>query len=277
MRALAMMMIAAAVAFKCPASPPNTTLPSIKLQAIVKLPCSKVKSEMAARISGASGWKDPRGEGTYTMGLPVQKGPVWSELNMTRQRDLDTAADQMSWGFVDLKLECIIIGCSASQDSVYNGTDDSTNYCNLHNLYCNDANCAPITESTKYNESQLEPADGALVDISLCAKAPPTPAPPAPKPSPAPAPKPTPAPAPSTPEPTPAPTSAPTPEPTPAPTSAPTPQPLTLTADQHRSTDYSVPALGWLAVFVCFVAVGFVAKCSTQRRAKDSVEYHLLA
>mmetsp|Transcript_44544 Transcript_44544/g.81352 ORF Transcript_44544/g.81352 Transcript_44544/m.81352 type:complete len:185 (+) Transcript_44544:85-639(+) len=134
-------------------------------------PCDTVKGEIKARISGKNGWVDPHNAGVYT--LLDEKD---TELSTQRTTNPKTSiggkvyTDKQIFTFKSTAPDrCEIEACSESQGmSVY---DANTNYCDLHNLYCNDAVCKAIS-SFRTKETQVSPRVGSGgADPSKCVPA----------------------------------------------------------------------------------------------------------
>jgi len=94
-------------------------------------PCVDVLEEMVARVAGEGGWYDPHNRGSYSI---AEKNSSIVELSRV------TGGSGMFVDKIVFSLEqqlqgnCNIIACSESQ--VTSVADMSTNYCNIHNLYC---------------------------------------------------------------------------------------------------------------------------------------------
>mmetsp|Transcript_69898 Transcript_69898/g.167787 ORF Transcript_69898/g.167787 Transcript_69898/m.167787 type:complete len:185 (-) Transcript_69898:82-636(-) len=133
--------------------------------------CTAVKTEMKARISGSHGWVDPHNGGVYT--LLEDKDTQLSTQRTTNPKTSiggKVYTDKQIFTFEAKGADsCDIQACSESQGmSVY---DANTNYCNLHNLLCGDAQCKPIT-SFEIKESKVSPNVGSGgADPSKCAPA----------------------------------------------------------------------------------------------------------
>jgi rubredoxin len=88
---------------------------------------------------GTSGWIDPHNKGAYEL-----KSNSDSTLLLHR-----TTANGQYTDHIQIQLTdagggtCVVNACSASQvTSIY---DFSTNYCNIHDLYCSDVGCNALT------------------------------------------------------------------------------------------------------------------------------------
>ena len=110
--------------------------------------CSDVQSEINARVSGQySAWHDPHNNGTYTLKMQTAE-----EMQLERLTGDEKYTDKMIFTFTsqDAGATCIVEACSQSQ--VTSILDFSTNYCNLHNLYCAEEGCRPVELSLTYQE-----------------------------------------------------------------------------------------------------------------------------
>jgi hypothetical protein len=141
---------AAASSTSCPGSPAAI---HAKCEMTVTFPqstCREVREEIFGRIAGENEWADPHNGGTYTL--------LSSNDNMiqaSRRTGDDKYTDLFQYNFVSSNTDnntCIIKACSESQ--VTSVLDYSTNYCNLHSLYCN-ANgdgCPIVQHELQYME-----------------------------------------------------------------------------------------------------------------------------
>jgi hypothetical protein len=107
-----------------------------------------VYEEMTARIAGRGGWVDPHNAGVYS----VLEGSVQGkELLSKRLTGNKKYTDLQRFDFSESGGDCTMTGCSESQ--VTSVLDASTNYCNLHDLYCGSADgCKFVATDLKYNE-----------------------------------------------------------------------------------------------------------------------------
>lgn len=102
--------------------------------------CSDVRGEIANRIAGQFGkWHDPHNNGTYT----VVKADE-TMIQLSRETGDKKFTDLMTFTFTTSADGCAVTACSQSQ--VFSIGDFGTNYCNLHDLYCNDAGCHPLSQ-----------------------------------------------------------------------------------------------------------------------------------
>ena len=133
------------IASVCPKSPASI---HARCEMTVRFdqPCKQVKKEMWARIKSKK-WVDPHNQGTYALG----------SISDTRLEVSHLTGDKFYFDKIAIEFEasanksCRIKACSASQDTYV--FDYSTNFCNLHNLYCNSSdNCAVIHHELTYTE-----------------------------------------------------------------------------------------------------------------------------
>jgi hypothetical protein len=103
---------------------------------------------MAKRINGEAGWVDPHNAGKYS----VMEGSVeGKELHTKRVTGNKKFTDLQLFEFTWDGADCVMTGCSESQVTSY--SDFSTNYCNLHDLYCGSQDgCEIIFSDFKYTE-----------------------------------------------------------------------------------------------------------------------------
>jgi len=93
-------------------------------------PCSDVEDEINARVKGENGWYDPHNKGTY--GVVKAKHGAMTLKRVTGNKRF---TDLMDFTFHSTSDGgCSVEACSESQVTSYK--DFSTNYCNLHDLYC---------------------------------------------------------------------------------------------------------------------------------------------
>jgi hypothetical protein len=110
--------------------------------------CGKVYDEMTARIAGNGGWVDPHNAGMYS----VMEGSIQGkELHSKRLTGNKKYTDLQLFEFSEDGGDCVMTGCSESQVTSY--LDFSTNYCNLHDLYCGSSDgCKFVKSDLKYKE-----------------------------------------------------------------------------------------------------------------------------
>eukprot|EP00547_Thalassionema_nitzschioides_P005007 CAMPEP_0194206176 /NCGR_PEP_ID=MMETSP0156-20130528/5273_1 /TAXON_ID=33649 /ORGANISM="Thalassionema nitzschioides, Strain L26-B" /LENGTH=188 /DNA_ID=CAMNT_0038932621 /DNA_START=35 /DNA_END=597 /DNA_ORIENTATION=+ len=121
--------------------------------------CEKVMNEITDRASGKNGWIDPHNGGTYTLLQDDDDDDSSMVINGSRLTGNKKYTDLFDMSFVEEEGGCVMQACSESQVRSY--LDFSTNYCNLHSLYCNsssssssgDNKCSVITHEFDYVES----------------------------------------------------------------------------------------------------------------------------
>lgn len=110
--------------------------------------CADVQKEITTRINGQyDAWHDPHNNGTYTL-----TDTTATELSASRLTGDQKYTDKLLFTFIEGAdgAGCKVEACSESQ--VFSIGDFSTNYCNLHSLYCADEGCRPFTTLT-YTEA----------------------------------------------------------------------------------------------------------------------------
>mmetsp|Transcript_7299 Transcript_7299/g.14732 ORF Transcript_7299/g.14732 Transcript_7299/m.14732 type:complete len:368 (+) Transcript_7299:12-1115(+) len=109
--------------------------------------CSDVISEMTSRAAGENGWVDPHNGGTYTF---TSSSPT--DISGTRTTGDGKYTDKYDFNFDSTSdTTCTMSACSESQ--VMSVLDFSTNYCNLHSLYCSSADgCPTVGSDLTYSE-----------------------------------------------------------------------------------------------------------------------------
>jgi hypothetical protein len=111
--------------------------------------CESVHREIMTRV-GQQGltWTDPHNNGTYSVMSETK-----NRLELSRLTGDGAYTDLMIFAFLDTPIGgCIMEACSESQ--VFSVVDFSTNYCNLHDLYCSEYGCRPFSKLT-YTESYI--------------------------------------------------------------------------------------------------------------------------
>eukprot|EP01059_Diplonema_ambulator_P027534 TRINITY_DN457_c0_g2_i1.p1 TRINITY_DN457_c0_g2~~TRINITY_DN457_c0_g2_i1.p1 ORF type:complete len:164 (+),score=54.54 TRINITY_DN457_c0_g2_i1:80-571(+) len=140
------LLACASASYKCPGSPAALHA-SCEVTATVSGNCTMVLTELKARIAGQGGWVDPHNAGNYTL-LSVNANVV------DGQRTTGNAPHYLDKFTLVLTAQgdsCEVVGCSVSQSTSY--LDASTNYCNMHNLYCGTADgCKPVIFDMKNTE-----------------------------------------------------------------------------------------------------------------------------
>mmetsp|Transcript_64279 Transcript_64279/g.199415 ORF Transcript_64279/g.199415 Transcript_64279/m.199415 type:complete len:174 (+) Transcript_64279:63-584(+) len=136
--AAACALLAQAAATKCPGSPAWV---HASCEATVSFPvaCDAVRAEVKSRIAGENGWKDPHNGGKYSV---LSDGAGLLEVSRTTANGQYT--DKMDLTFTADGSGCKLEACSESQ--VTSVLDFSTNYCNLHNLWCGAKDGCPVAK-----------------------------------------------------------------------------------------------------------------------------------
>ena len=103
--------------------------------------CSTVMAELQSRVSGTNGWSDPHNGGAYTLTSVSDGNPqmgIPGKITGQRVTGDDKYTDKFDFTFTGTGISdepaCNVSACSESQ--VSSVVDYSTNYCNLHSLYC---------------------------------------------------------------------------------------------------------------------------------------------
>jgi hypothetical protein len=131
----------------CPGSPASVHA-KCSMTVSFQETCDVVKEEIKSRLAAKGGWSDPHNSGTYK--LQSEYGNL---LEGSRLTGNGKYTDLFDLAFFDSdEGGCLVPACSESQVSSI--LDMSTNYCNLHNLYCNsDDGCSVIKSDLRYEES----------------------------------------------------------------------------------------------------------------------------
>lgn len=109
--------------------------------------CEDVIAEMTARVSSST-WVDPHNGGTYFISNTTE-----TFLAGQRITGDEKYTDLFDFSFTSDGIDgCLVEACSESQ--VMSIKDFSTNFCNLHDLYCNSADgCPTVAKELSYSES----------------------------------------------------------------------------------------------------------------------------
>ena len=106
-------------------------------------PCTTVQQEMMKRINGqADGkWTDPHNGGNYTaLSTPNGLPATWEFSRVTGDGKY---TDLINYAFYEYGVtSCQTYACSVSQ--VFSIGDAGTNFCNIHDLYCDEEGCNPF-------------------------------------------------------------------------------------------------------------------------------------
>ena len=144
--ALALLFLSTVYA-ECPGSP---SFVHAACEMAIKFlePCDTVRQEILSRVNQQGiTWIDPH-NGTYTLVSETSNRLQLSRLTGDRKY-----TDVMVLALLDTPIGgCIVEACSESQ--VFSIVDFSTNYCNLHCLYCSDYGCRPFNK-LQYSENYI--------------------------------------------------------------------------------------------------------------------------
>eukprot|EP01061_Rhynchopus_euleeides_P001326 TRINITY_DN1093_c0_g1_i1.p1 TRINITY_DN1093_c0_g1~~TRINITY_DN1093_c0_g1_i1.p1 ORF type:complete len:186 (+),score=53.54 TRINITY_DN1093_c0_g1_i1:60-560(+) len=149
MRAILLVGAATAVCgYSCPSSAASMHA-SCEVTATVNGTCAQamteVKNRIAANVKGT--WTDPHNAGNYT----VTSTDVDSVNGKRITGKPPHYEDHFTMKFATSGSSCEITSCSVSQSASF--LDYSTNYCNVHNLYCGSANgCKFLSSNFAYTE-----------------------------------------------------------------------------------------------------------------------------
>ena len=130
----------------CPGSATTSAHAACSITVVMHTSCTTVRKEIRARLTSQNGWQDRKSHpGTYsilkgepycvladrTTGPGASPGPYTDKFGLTFRDGTATAPDGTQ------QPVCEMTGCSESQ--VPSTKDFSTNFCNMYNLYCNEA------------------------------------------------------------------------------------------------------------------------------------------
>jgi len=138
--------VLAASASACPGSKAFLTHAKCDMSVSFSNSCAAVSAEIQARVNSDT-WTDPHNGGTYTL----------SEASDTKIAGQRVTGDGKYTDKFDFNLSgtgdsCSVEACSESQ--VNSVLDYSTNYCNLHSLYCSQGDgCTTIGADLTYTET----------------------------------------------------------------------------------------------------------------------------
>ena len=160
----ALLVTLAVVTKACPGSPVAV---HAKCDMSVKFTqsCDSVASEISARVN--SDWTDPHNGGTYSLSSSNS-----SYIAGQRVTGDGKYTDKFDFMLSENGKGCLVEACSESQ--VMSIADFSTNYCNLHDLYCSSADgCTSVGAELTYEESYTACVQHDDVCISSAAGKPP--------------------------------------------------------------------------------------------------------
>jgi hypothetical protein len=136
--------LAPAIALACPGSASKMHA-KCDMKVTFSNSCDDVMAEMTGRVN--SNWVDPHNGGTYTISNTTD-----TFLSGQRVTGDQKYTDLFDFSFAASGDGCVVEACSESQ--VMSIKDFSTNYCNLHDLYCNSADgCPTAGKDLSYSES----------------------------------------------------------------------------------------------------------------------------
>merc|ERR1711871_1148978 len=123
--------------------------------------CDEVKAEINRRVKGtqSGSWRDPHNGGVYTV-----TSSDASTMSFDHQTGNKKYTDKIKFTFSDSETGCSIQACSESQ--VTSVLDMSTNFCNIHDLYCTDDACHTGAQLS-YTETNVDASSGQH-DKSSC-------------------------------------------------------------------------------------------------------------
>jgi len=178
-----------------------------KVQTQFKNSCQEVQDEIHARLKGemtnmGKPWMDPHNGGTYYdlgMGQYTDdgrkgSGETWVQIQTMRRSPNRNPVgtyfhDKQYFTFVPItKVDkrrskkkggddsggegCMVYACSASQGP--SATDGGTNFCDMHDLYCNSSdNCEWVKYDLDYNEMKKSANIGSRTNKWICTGRPP--------------------------------------------------------------------------------------------------------
>eukprot|EP00754_Rhynchopus_humris_P012135 Rhum_TRINITY_DN14267_c1_g1::Rhum_TRINITY_DN14267_c1_g1_i1::g.75624::m.75624 len=145
--AVLLALCVSATAYICP-GPDSGLHASCQVTAVVNGDCAAATAEVQARIKGVDGWVDPHNGGNYSV-------VSFAGNTLHGQRTTGKAPhylDLFTMVFTAQGSSCQIMSCSKSQATSI--LDFSTNYCDVHNLYCGTASgCKPVHSDFTVSET----------------------------------------------------------------------------------------------------------------------------
>eukprot|EP00603_Paraphysomonas_imperforata_P000979 CAMPEP_0114431864 /NCGR_PEP_ID=MMETSP0103-20121206/10842_1 /TAXON_ID=37642 ORGANISM="Paraphysomonas imperforata, Strain PA2" /NCGR_SAMPLE_ID=MMETSP0103 /ASSEMBLY_ACC=CAM_ASM_000201 /LENGTH=305 /DNA_ID=CAMNT_0001601487 /DNA_START=18 /DNA_END=938 /DNA_ORIENTATION=- len=142
---VALLLLSATGTSACPGSPVRMHA-KCEMEVEFTQPCDSVLTEINARVSGKGGWTDPHNGGIYS--ITNQTSTFLSGQRITGDGKY---TDLFDFSFTSSSGGCSVEACSESQ--VNSLLDFSTNYCNLHSLYCSSSSgCPTVGADLVYNE-----------------------------------------------------------------------------------------------------------------------------
>jgi hypothetical protein len=164
-----------------------------KITVMFQHPCEEVQDEIHARLKHGmtnmnEPWYDPHNNGTYKdLGMGMYDGqytmiqteriapgfPHFKDKQyFTFMPQTELFKDIRRGGGGNTKESCLVYACSVSQG--VSATDGGTNFCNLHDLYCNSMdNCQWVKHDLNYNEQKHSVNIGSRANKWICTGRPP--------------------------------------------------------------------------------------------------------
>lgn len=124
--------------YNCPSSG-NPVHAGCEVEVNFQAGCDVAQAEIHARINGqmTGAWTDPHNAGNYTM-----LAETTELMQLQRTTGNQKYTDKINFLFKANGDSCNLKACSRSQ--VFSIGDAGTNFCNIHDLYCDDDKCHPI-------------------------------------------------------------------------------------------------------------------------------------
>lgn len=143
----------------CPGSAASVHAKCVMKVEFPQIECKKVLEEINLRLKHENSWVDPHNNGKYELlsssSATDGNGEHVVLVKASRQTGSGGYTDLMNIQLTEGEDHtCVLETCSESQGTSV--LDYSTNYCNLHNLYCGDANCNAVEhEFMDYKEEYV--------------------------------------------------------------------------------------------------------------------------
>jgi hypothetical protein len=143
----------------CPGSAASVHAKCVMKVEFPQIECKKVLEEINLRLKHENSWVDPHNNGKYELLSSSSETDDNGEhvvlVKASRQTGSGGYTDLMNIQLTEGEDHtCVLETCSESQGTSV--LDYSTNYCNLHNLYCGDANCNAVEhEFMDYKEEYV--------------------------------------------------------------------------------------------------------------------------
>jgi hypothetical protein len=132
-----------ALALACPGSS-STVHAKCKMEVSFTNSCEEVMTEMTSRVN--SDWVDPHNAGVYSLSNTTETYLAGQRVTGDKKY-----TDLFDFKFTTTDSGCKVEACSESQ--TFSIKDFSTNYCNLHDLYCSSADgCPTVGKDLTYSE-----------------------------------------------------------------------------------------------------------------------------